>query len=145
MIQQRGITAQSSYEKLVFNAPDCIPGSNITFAGLSVTGTGFGQWLQTFEVIGSLCAPASGLKPAAGVPVQSAPSSQLTPPKQPVGPQSRGPQASGLPQLNTDADASTRAITGSLKISSVSPKLQVIVTATVTKVTETFTTVFVKA
>jgi hypothetical protein len=145
MIQQRGITAKSSYGKLVFNAPNCIPGNNITFAGLSVTGTGFGQWLQTFEVTGSICAPVSGGVPASGKPVQSAPSSQLPPPPPPYRQPTQAPQAPGVPQLPADVGASTWAVTNSLKTSSVSPNFPGVITATVTQVTETFTTVYVAA
>src|SRR5690349_20600106 len=96
VIQQRGITATSFYSQLVFTAPGCIPGNNITFAGLSVTGTGFGQWQQTFQVTGSVCGALNGtipLPPPGRVPV--------APPAPPVVAQPPpAPQRPGIPLAN---------------------------------------------
>jgi hypothetical protein len=55
VIQQQGVTASNSYSSLVYNAPACVPGNNITIGGLSVTGSGFGIWTYSFTVSGSSC------------------------------------------------------------------------------------------
>ncbi|KIV99650.1 hypothetical protein, variant 2 [Verruconis gallopava] len=60
VIQQTGVSASSSYSSLVYNAPACIPGNNITIGGLSVTGSGFGIWTYSFQVTGSSCGGGNG-------------------------------------------------------------------------------------
>jgi hypothetical protein len=37
-----------------------VPGNNLTMAGLSVTGNGFGVWTANFAVLGSNCAAEAG-------------------------------------------------------------------------------------
>lgn len=43
----------------MYNAPSCVDGGNLTIAGLSVTGNGFGTWTYSFAVTGSDCTKAS--------------------------------------------------------------------------------------
>lgn len=54
-MNERANTQQSTYTELFYNAPACVPGGNITLAGLSVTDMGFGVWQYTFPVTGSKC------------------------------------------------------------------------------------------
>jgi hypothetical protein len=44
----------------VYNAPACVGAGNLTIAGLSVTGNGFGTWKYSFAVTGSDCTKAAG-------------------------------------------------------------------------------------
>jgi hypothetical protein len=43
----------------VYNAPACVSNGNLTIAGLSVTGNGFGTWKYSFTVTGSACTKAA--------------------------------------------------------------------------------------
>lgn len=44
----------------MYNAPACVDAGNLTIAGLSVTGNGFGTWKYSFAVTGSDCTNAAG-------------------------------------------------------------------------------------
>jgi hypothetical protein len=129
VIQQTGITADNSYSLLVYHAPACIPGGNVTFGGLSVTGSGFGQYAQTFIVTGSTCGAAHGTVPVVGQP--------STAPRAPAAgqPQAGGPLLGGLQPSS--------APSGVPQIPTISSAPAVV--RTVTKVSETFTTIFVRA
>ena len=43
----------------MYNAPTCVDAGNLTIAGLSVTGNGFGTWKYSFAVTGSDCTKAA--------------------------------------------------------------------------------------
>jgi len=55
VIQQMLISDGPTYTQLVYHAPACVPGGNITLAGLSVTDMGFGVWSYKLPVVGSNC------------------------------------------------------------------------------------------